>query len=337
MENTPLVTVIVAAYNVDRWLYDCLDSILNQSYRNWECLIVNDGSKDRTKDVALAFCERDARFKLIDKINEGVPTVRNMGLDNAQGNFIQFIDGDDMLTEDCLEYSISNIGESHILASDCIAISNGGTFIRQTNQGEEIEIDRTQSLRWTLNRKLLSSVWSKFYRRNIIGDLRFNKVLLGGEDIYFNTELLLKHPDIKVKVSNHPIYRYRIINSSISHIRNNARLKRAKVLVEEMDRLYEMNKETIDQECLDEYARNMIRELMFHYSLQGTIKRTEPSLLPLLRKWHTLLVDKTSKEFAQTKFVETEFSAQTDLRLTLRYLPETIRGYAKRLLSVVRK
>lgn len=332
METYPLVTIAVAAYNVEKYLYDCLDSILKQTYQNFECIIVNDGSKDKTRDIALEFCTRDTRFKLIEQTNGGVSTVRNVGIVNAKGTFIQFVDGDDMLTEDCIEYCVTNIGDADVLACDCITITETGQFIKQTNQGADKNIDRAEALKWTLDRKLLTSVWSKFYRRKAIGNLKFNISLWGGQDIYFNTELFLKRLDIKVKTSMHPTYKYRHINNSISHVRNKARTERLYTLIAEMDCLYENNKTVINKECLDEYARNMIRDLLYHYTLQGAIKRTDASLIPLMRKWHILLVDKSSNEFSKTKFVEKEISIITDIFITLKYLPNTIRGYIKTIL-----
>lgn len=337
MEINPLVTIIVPAYNVEKWLCDCLNSIKNQTYQNWECIIVNDGSKDKTHDIALEFCSHDTRFRLIDKENEGVSTVRNVGLDNAKGNFIQFIDGDDMLPQDCLEYCVNKIGECHILACDCIAITETENFIRQTNQGFEKDIDRIEALKLLLNRKILSGVWSKFYRKDIIDDLKFNVILRVGEDISFNTELFLKRPDISVRVSTHPIYKYRIVANSVSRIRNKARCKKQLAFICNMDDMYEKHKDIINKTCLDEYARNIIREILFHYSLQGLIKKTDASLIPLMRKWHTLLVDKSSTEYINTKFVEKEISFRTDWLITLRYLPDTMRRYIKNILRKVKK
>lgn len=332
METCPLVTIAVAAYNVEKWLHECLDSILKQTYQNWECIIVNDGSKDKTRNIALEFCARDTRFKLINQENGGLSVARNTGLDNARGDFVYFVDGDDMLTEDCIEYCVNSIGKSDVMACDCIAITETGRFIRQTNQGVDRNIDRSEALKWTLDRRLMTSVWSKFYRRNVIGNLKFNEALWGGQDMYFNTELLLLNPNLKVRGSTHPIYKYRYINSSVSHIRNKARVKRLYTQIEEMECLYETHKATINQECLDEFARNIIRDLLYHYALQGVIKKTDVSLLPLMRKWHALLIDKSSNEFLRTKFVEKEMSVTTDIMITLKYLPQTIREYVKSIL-----
>ena len=302
-DNKPLVSVIVAAYNVDKWLCDCLISIKNQTYHKWECIVVNDGSTDKTREIVLEFCALDDRFKLIDKKNEGVSAARNKGLSIAAGHYIQFVDGDDMLPQECIEYNVNQIVNSHVLANDCIIITEKGELIKQTCQGLEGVLDYAEAIKYFLNRKIMSSVWAKFYERGIINNIFFNESLSVGEDLIFNLEMLFKHPKIRIQLSTYPTYKYRIRKSSVSHNKNKARLIKQVEWISALDVFYEKHKSIIDENCLDEYAKNMVRELLFYYSLQGPIKRTEKTLLPLLRKWHYLIEDKTSKEFIQTKFI----------------------------------
>lgn len=92
-----LVSIIVPVYNVEKYLEPCLLSIANQTYKNIEVLIVNDGSTDNSEKVALQFTTKDNRFKLYSKINAGLSTARNFGIDQAQGDFICFVDSDDTI------------------------------------------------------------------------------------------------------------------------------------------------------------------------------------------------------------------------------------------------
>lgn len=100
MENTyeyPLVSVIMPCYNYGRYLSDALDSLIAQTFSNWECIVVDDGSKDNTAEVALQYTTQDRRVKYIFQENKGVAEARNQALKNAKGKYIQLLDADDML------------------------------------------------------------------------------------------------------------------------------------------------------------------------------------------------------------------------------------------------
>jgi glycosyltransferase involved in cell wall biosynthesis len=92
-----VVSVIVPCYNQGCFLADALDSILNQTYTNWECIIVNDGSTDNTEEVALKYRNQDARFRYIKTPNSGLSSSRNTGIKSAKGDFIQLLDSDDLI------------------------------------------------------------------------------------------------------------------------------------------------------------------------------------------------------------------------------------------------
>ena len=94
---TPLVSIIVPSYNQGQFLRDALDSVLAQTYANWECIIVNDGSEDNTKELALSYSHQDTRFHYIEQPNQGVCVARNNGIRASQGEFILPLDGDDKL------------------------------------------------------------------------------------------------------------------------------------------------------------------------------------------------------------------------------------------------
>lgn len=98
-----MVSVIVPCYNQSDYLDKCLNSVLNQSYKDWECLIINDGSIDNTSKIAKKWINHDIRFKYFEKINGGLSSARNLGLDYAKGEFVFFLDSDDLISVDCLK------------------------------------------------------------------------------------------------------------------------------------------------------------------------------------------------------------------------------------------
>ena len=102
----PLVSIIVPCYNQAEYLPEALDSVLAQTYSNWECIIVNDGSPDNTEEVAKTYCEKDKRFKYLNKENGGVASARNEGIKASTGEFILPLDADDMIGTQYLEKAI---------------------------------------------------------------------------------------------------------------------------------------------------------------------------------------------------------------------------------------
>lgn len=119
MKSDILISIIVPCYNQAQYLDDCLNSIHGQSYNFWECIIVNDGSPDNTDQVASRWCLIDARFKYAKKQNGGLSSARNYGLKLAKGNYIQFLDADDLIERNKLNTQVlkANVVDADILIS----------------------------------------------------------------------------------------------------------------------------------------------------------------------------------------------------------------------------
>ena len=105
----PLVSIIVPCYNQGKYLPETLDSILKQSYNEWECIIINDGSSDNTEDVALKYCNIDTRIKYIRQNNKGLSSARNSGIRNCNGKYILPLDSDDLIGSTYIEKAINII------------------------------------------------------------------------------------------------------------------------------------------------------------------------------------------------------------------------------------
>ncbi|UXX81111.1 glycosyltransferase [Reichenbachiella carrageenanivorans] len=101
----PLVSIIIPSFNREALIAETLQSVLDQTYPTWECLIVDDGSIDGTKAVAQSFIEKDARFKWLERHREpkGAPTCRNIGIEKSKGEYVIFLDSDDLLYPHCIE------------------------------------------------------------------------------------------------------------------------------------------------------------------------------------------------------------------------------------------
>lgn len=112
---TPLVSIIVPCYNYGHYLVEALDSVISQTYKEWECIIVNDGSTDHTEEVALSFCELDNRFKYIFQENQGVVAARNSALQIAKGKYILPLDGDDKIHSRYIEKGIEVLENNEVV------------------------------------------------------------------------------------------------------------------------------------------------------------------------------------------------------------------------------
>ena len=101
--SNPVISIIVPVYNVEKYLDNCLKSILNQSFKDFEVILVNDGSKDKSGEICNIYSQKDSRIKVFNMENSGAGKARNKGLDLAQGKYIFFVDADDWLENNALE------------------------------------------------------------------------------------------------------------------------------------------------------------------------------------------------------------------------------------------
>src|SRR5665647_803926 len=123
------VSVIIPCYNQGHFLNESVGSVLAQTYTNWECIIVNDGSTDNTESIALARSQKDSRIKYIKKENEGLSSARNRGLDEASGDFIQFLDADDMIAPGKFVASLNAAIGADVIMTDFKVFSKKGSEI----------------------------------------------------------------------------------------------------------------------------------------------------------------------------------------------------------------
>lgn len=185
------VSVIVAAYNIQDYIVKCLDSIANQTYRNLEVIVVDDGSSDNTGKLADEFSENDNRFIVIHKENGGVSSARNRGIDVASGDFIGFVDGDDTIEDDMYEILVNNAIKYDADISHCgykVIENNKETLFYDTKQ--IIIQDRKRGLVELFEGTLIEpSLCNKIFKKNIVGDIRLDESIKINEDLYFNVLL----------------------------------------------------------------------------------------------------------------------------------------------------
>ena len=190
-----LISVIVPVYNGQAYLENCIRSIENQTYKNLEIIIVNDGSKDKTADVCADLQKKYGNVRVLDTCDQGVSVARNAGLDDAVGTLVTFVDADDRLHPamlrklcDCMERTGSDMaGCRFFMWSDEAQWARG--VEAQTDEEETVTCDGDRYLRDFLLQGN-SRCWSKLYRREAIGETRFREGLTIGEDMLFVLQLL---------------------------------------------------------------------------------------------------------------------------------------------------
>lgn len=188
-----MISIIVPVYNAEKTLRRCVDSILCQSYKDWELLLVNDGSRDNSLSICEEYALSDSRVKVLSKENGGVSSARNMGLDNAQGEWITFVDSDDYIgdhyfdeiperKEDLIVYNLESFGNQ----GNCIPVPHASNGICPSKK-----VFREYLAKNLRKEEFLSSC-SKFYKRNLIDHLRFLRTQKLGEDTIFAQQYLSK-------------------------------------------------------------------------------------------------------------------------------------------------
>lgn len=203
-----LISIIVPVYNTENYLEKCLLSLVNQTYKNIEIIIIDDGSPDNSMNIIQKFVLADNRAKVISQKNQGLSGARNTGINNANGDYIMFIDSDDWIEIDTCEKAI-NASEKY--NADVVFWSYIKEF--SNSQKDNYLFDKTEII-WSekninqLSRRMVGLVgdelanpqsidnlvtaWGKLYKKSVIGDVRFTDTkIIGTEDALFNIEVFL--------------------------------------------------------------------------------------------------------------------------------------------------
>lgn len=181
----PLISVIVPVYNAEKYLDKCIKSILNQTYKNLEVILVDDGSTDDSPQKCDDYANMDSRIKVIHKINGGVCSARNMGLDICNGTYIGFVDSDDWIAPTMYENLLLLCKKKGVLATIGVnqVLKDGEITIKRVYLDELVT--KEKFLGNILCRRDGCAVWSRLFPRDVIGDSRFNENRLNEEILFW--------------------------------------------------------------------------------------------------------------------------------------------------------
>jgi len=248
-----LISIIVPIYNVEDYLVDCLENIVNQTYKNLEIILVDDGSPDNCGNICDEYAKKDNRIKVIHKENGGLSSARNVGLDIATGEYISFIDSDDFVSKDFIEKLYNLCKKNGAEIAEC-------NFLKFVDKIEKSNINpKIESYSSIEMQKRIYSneyirtivVWNKLYKKCIYETLRFPIGKINEDE--FTTYKAFGNTSEKIVITNEVLYYYRYNENSIMGRKFNE--KRLDVL-----EAYEERKEYFREKDLVELYEKTVEE-----------------------------------------------------------------------------
>ena len=185
-----MISVIVPVYNSEKYLHRCIDGILAQNYTDFDLLLIDDGSTDNSGNICDEYEIRDGRIRVFHQENGGVSSARNLGLDNARGKYVMFVDSDDYMLPNMCELMISTLETKNADLVICGTTETGGGFWRPQEDRDYSIKEFKENFIHLLHTELLSPPWNKIYKRDRIGNRRFHEDISFGEDLLFNIQYI---------------------------------------------------------------------------------------------------------------------------------------------------
>lgn len=215
-----MISIIIPVYNAEKYLCGTVDSILLQNSLDYELLLVDDGSQDKSGKICDEYARQDSRVRVFHKQNGGVSSARNMGIENSNGEWLMFVDSDDKVLssalnsiKDCLNKLEGQNQDLILFRHQCNGVSIDAPL------GQTVSV--SEYLKKILSYKIESAPWAKLYRSSCIGTLRFNENLKIGEDLLFNFEYVAKIKDnCRIMYCDKDVYSYNLRQDSAMHMRN---------------------------------------------------------------------------------------------------------------------
>lgn len=217
------VSIIIPVYNAKRYLDKCLGSVLNQTFTNFEVIVIDDNSTDETNEMASLWAAKDDRVRLLKNVGKGVSSARNYGLKNAKGRFVAFLDVDDTMSPIMIETMVKIREENEC---QCVVVSYTSDYRELSPKNDPsdailIKSPETYNLLTRNEKDVGGYVWNKLYDRNIIekNSLQFDSEVASGEDLLFNFQYFKYVKNIVY--CRRKLYYYRLSeNSAVNRLDN---------------------------------------------------------------------------------------------------------------------
>lgn len=256
--NKPKISVIVPVFNAEQYLYQCIESILNQTFSDFELLLIDDGSNDNSLVICRSYASKDKRIKVIQKTNGGVSSARNLGITNAIGEWIAFCDSDDWVEKDWLlcAADIINMNKPDVIRFGFIPEGEN----RIVSDKDYLLEDKCDMLACNILFKYYGYVWNTIYKADILWNIRFDETLCLNEDHLFTNQVLLNSK--LMYVSRNAFYHYQK-RDTIS-LSNNVD---PYVIVNSAEKILQVEKKMINEKHLL-YSKQMI---VYHQNVKAAL------------------------------------------------------------------
>lgn len=242
------ISIIVPIYNSELYLHKCIDSILNQSFHDWELLLVNDGSIDNSQLICEEYSKSDSRIRVFNKENGGVSSARNIGLKNISGEWVMFVDADDWLANECLELCLKEVRENDL---DAVQFSHTIVY----SDGSEVKKYKTPTPILHPNQYVENGVFNVcagggLYKASIIieNSLNFPDHLKLGEDQIFVLNFMRNA--LRIRFLDKPMYYYYQNDNSAVHNQKGTDLIKSCESLVELGKNWSSIKAFVDTMCL---------------------------------------------------------------------------------------
>ena len=189
MKNNILISIIVPAYNVEQWIERCLDSIRNQTYRNLEIIVIDDGSTDKTPEILESYSQKEERIIVVHQENSGLAIVREKGIAMAKGDYVGFVDGDDVIESNMYERLLNNAIKYHADISHCGIkyCFYDGRVKMHWGTGDIKVFDRDTGIKELLSAEIIEpSLCNKLYKRELLYNSCLDVTIVNYEDLLRN-------------------------------------------------------------------------------------------------------------------------------------------------------
>lgn len=180
------ISIIIPVYNVEKYLNKCLNSVIEQTYKNIEVILIDDGSTDNSGKICDEYAKNDIRIKIIHQQNGGVSTARNNGLEHATGKYITFVDSDDYIEKEMIETMAKKIMKKNadIVICGVTDRDEENNIINQSLNKKENVFNNIEAIKEMLDEKLFNCVcWAKLYKKELFSDIEFNAKIRIAEDM----------------------------------------------------------------------------------------------------------------------------------------------------------
>lgn len=300
--NKGLLSVLIPAYNASKFIEECLNSIISQSYKNIEVIIVNDGSTDNTADILDSYAKNDNRVKVISQKNGGVSSARNTALQQASGEFVTFADADDTLPENAFKTMVEMMEDD----IDMIVFSHNEIRLHSKPKHEisnEFKNKDDINERFIEFDNVMWWPWAKIFRRSIIAEnnLGYDTSMTFGEDHIFNL-LFAKYIKGRVLISDKITYNYYYIRGGLSSKYYDEMHNMQKYIYIKIED-YFGGKDLIPRKYQSFYAGNYLKGCVEYYIAWLKLKKSAEKIEECFSVYSDITDDEILKEYFSDKLI----------------------------------